>query len=143
MSSHVVNKKPLPSAFPNLLSPYQVFTRLVCCFTIKLYQPSFALVRLLPKITHFQSKKIFFFQLIVGRFWFCCFAYMCLLRCSFFFTVLLSWNYESTISRLHGFWFGLSSNHMTKQKKSWFENYKLLFFFLFPRKLNLRLILPP
>ena len=36
-----------------------------------------------------------------------------------FFTVLLLWNYESMISclhgfRLHGFWFGLSPNHVNK-----------------------------
>ena len=48
-----------------------------------LYQPSFALIRLLKKILPFQSKTIFFFQLIAGRFWFFCLMYMCFLGCIF------------------------------------------------------------
>ena len=55
-------------------SLYQVFTRFVCCFTRN--QLSSALIRLLQKIMHFQSKRSFFFQLIAGQFWFCCFVYV-------------------------------------------------------------------
>ena len=46
---------------------YQVFTRFVVLQEM-LYQPFFALIRLLQKIMHFQSKTNFFFQLIAGRF---------------------------------------------------------------------------
>ena len=49
-----------------------------------IYQPPFAL------IMYFQNKTNFFFYLIAGWFWFCCFVYMCFLGC--FFTFLLSWN---------------------------------------------------
>ena len=89
---------------------YQVCTRFVCCFII-LHHPSFVMIRLLRKITHFQSKTNFFCQLIAGWFWFCCFVYMCFLERSF--TLLSSRNYESIISRFHNFLFGLSSNHVT------------------------------
>ena len=44
-----------------------------------LYQPFFALIRLLQIIMHFKSKTIFFFQLIAGWSGFCCFVYMCFL----------------------------------------------------------------
>ena len=72
--SHDVNKKAssIVSPHPSL---YQVFTRLVVLQEI-LYQSSFALIRLLQKIMHFQSKTIFFYQLIAGWFWFCFFMYV-------------------------------------------------------------------
>ena len=56
------------------------------------YEPNLALLRLLQKIMHFQSKTNFLIQLIAGQFWFCCFVYMFFL--GRFFTALLSWNYE-------------------------------------------------
>ena len=42
-----------------------------------LFKPSFALIKLLSKIMHFQSKTNFFFQLIDSRFWLCCFVFTC------------------------------------------------------------------
>ena len=57
-----------------------------------LYQPFFALIRVLQKIMHFQSKTNFFFQLITVQLWFCCFVYMCFL--GQFFIFLPSWNYR-------------------------------------------------
>ena len=68
-----------------------------------LYQPFFLLwsTRLLQKTMSFQSKTYFFFQLIAGRFWFCCFVSMCF--SGRFFTVLVC-------IYIHSFLFGLSSN---------------------------------
>ena len=65
--SHVVNKKatPMVSSTP----PLVMFSPgLFAVLQEILYQPSFALIRLLQKIMHFQSKTDFFFQLIPGRF---------------------------------------------------------------------------
>ena len=58
---------------------YHVFTRFVCCFARNNINPFFAPIGLLETITHFQTKTVFFFQLIAVRFWFCCFVYMCFL----------------------------------------------------------------
>ena len=71
---------PPPKETMQLLPPhpptsYQVFTRFVVLQEI-LYQPFFALIRLLQKIMHFQSKTNFLILLIAGRFWFCCFVYV-------------------------------------------------------------------
>ena len=79
--SHGVSKKAPKFVSLPPLSPNQVFTRFVCCFTRNTLL-IFSLLwsnRLLQKIMHFQSKTIFFFQPISGRFWFCCFVYMCFL----------------------------------------------------------------
>ena len=46
---------------------YQVFTRFVV-LQEKLYQCFFAVIRLLQKIMHFQSKTKFLIQLIAGWF---------------------------------------------------------------------------
>ena len=80
-----------------------------------LYRPIFPLIRLLQKIMHFQSKTVFFFQLITGWFWLCYFVYTCFLgRFSHFFP------HETTNSFILCF----SSNHVAQQKNSWpwFEN---------------------
>ena len=49
---HSVNKNAPPVISPTPL-PYQVFTRLVCCFTRNIYHLFFALVRLFQKIIQF------------------------------------------------------------------------------------------
>ena len=51
--------------------------------------------RLFRKLMHFECKTNFFLQHIAGRFWSCCFMYMCLL--GRFFTVLPSWDYASCL----------------------------------------------
>ena len=58
---------------PPSSSPYQAFTRFVCCFTINISWNFFCSDQIIAKIKHFQSKTNFFFQLMAGRFWFCCF----------------------------------------------------------------------
>ena len=70
--------------------PYQVFTRFVRCFTRNTSSTFFCSDQNFAKKNTFSKKTDFFFQLIAGRFWFCCFVYMCFLEC--FFTVLPSWN---------------------------------------------------
>ena len=84
--SYGVNEKTLPIVS---LPPFDLSRFSPSLFVVLqgiLYQPFFVLIRLLPKIIHFQSKAISFFQLIAGRFWFCCFVYMRFL--GQFFTVL-------------------------------------------------------
>ena len=68
-----------------------------------LYQPFFCsdLPDYCKKQCLFKVKHIFFFQLIAGRFWFCCFVSMCF--SGRFFTVLVC-------IYIHSFLFGLSSN---------------------------------
>ena len=101
---------------PPSSSPYQVFTRFVCCFTINISWTFICSDQIIAKIKHFQSKTNFFFQLMAGRFWFCCFYGV-----FFFFLFMPSWNYESIISRLHGLRFDLSLHHVTLRdfKLSW------------------------
>ena len=53
---------------------YQVFTRFVC-FTGNTLSTFSCSDQIVAKINVF-SKTIFFFQLIAGQFWFCCFVYM-------------------------------------------------------------------
>ena len=93
--SHGINEKTPTIAFHQPPSPpfWPGFNR-VCSLFYKKYfiNPYFALLRLLQKITHFQSKTNFLFQLIAGQFWFCCFVYMFFL--GRFFTALPSWNNE-------------------------------------------------
>ena len=66
--SYGVNEKTLPivSLPPFVLSRFS--PSLFVVLQGILYQPFFVLIRLLPKIIHFQSKAISFFQLIAGRF---------------------------------------------------------------------------
>ena len=88
-----------------------------------LYQVFFALITLLQNIIHFQSKINFFFQLIAGRFWFCCFVYMYFFGFDSWGAFSQFFHHETTssciLSYLHSFLFGLSSNHVAKQKNSW------------------------
>ena len=66
--SHGVNKKTPPVISPHPF-PFSWFKpRLFVVLQEMLYQPVFALIRLLQKIMHFQSKTNVFFQLIGGRF---------------------------------------------------------------------------
>ena len=53
------------------------------------YQPSFSLIRLLQRITHFQSKNLFFSLLIAAWFCFCCCVYMCFFRVLFHFSAIM------------------------------------------------------
>ena len=97
---------------PLILSPLTRFSPgLFVVLQEKLYQSFFALIRLLQKILHFQSKTNFFFQLFAGRFWFYCFVYMCFL--GHFLTVCHHGTTNSFIFEyIHSFLFDLSLNHM-------------------------------
>ena len=53
---------------PHPLTSYQVFTRFAVLQEILYHQHFFALIRLLQKIMHFQSKANFLIQLIAGQF---------------------------------------------------------------------------
>ena len=70
---------------------YHVFTRFVCCFARNNINPFFAPIGLLETITHFQSKTVFFFQLIAVRFWLLFSVYVFLRA---LLTVLIAWNYK-------------------------------------------------
>ena len=106
-----------------------------CYFILKFYilwlWPMVSITRALqvppPLISlplpHFHQGCMLFYKPSFSSF----VIYMCFIRR--FFTVLPWWNYESIISRFHYFLFDLSSNHVTEQRNSWIENYKLLFFF--------------
>ena len=84
-----------------------------------LVNPFFALIRLFQKIIHFKSKAKFLkklnktnlIKLINGRFWICCFVYMCFLGC-----FSQSCHHETTNSflfaRIYSFLFGHSSSHV-------------------------------
>ena len=63
---------------------------------------------LLERIINFQSKSNIFSQLIAGRIWFYCFAYI-------FSTVLPSWNYGYMLPLLHSLRLCHSSNQVTKE----------------------------
>ena len=66
--THGVNKKAPQIASPQPL-PYTRFSPgLFVALQEILYQPSFALLKLLQKIMHFQNNTNFFFQLIAGLF---------------------------------------------------------------------------
>ena len=104
--SHGVNKKA-----PPIISSHPIWPRLFFCFKRHALWTFFALIRLLQKIMHFQSKTIFFFQLIAGWFWFYCFVYMCFLgRLSQF--CYQETTKSFTIAYIHSFLFGLSLNHV-------------------------------
>ena len=75
------------SHFP---SPGQVFARFVCSFTRNTLS-TFSCSDLTNycKNNAFQSKTNIFFQLFAGRFWDCCFMYMCFLGRFFKFFVCI------------------------------------------------------
>ena len=110
--SHGIKKKAPTVVSPPTTPPsYQIFIKFVCCFARITLSTLLLLwsIRLLQKIMIFQVKAIFFFQLIVGLFRFCCF--ICFLGC--FFTVLTSWSYGwLKIWMMHSFLFGVLSNHV-------------------------------
>ena len=75
--SHGVKKKTPPSA-----SPYQVFTRLVCCFTINNSSKFPCSDQIITKESPFLKCKKNYFQLMAGWFWFC-YLFMCTFYCIF------------------------------------------------------------
>ena len=92
-----------PNYFSAATALYQVFIRFACCLT---RNTSFNLVLLwsdyLRKILFSKVKQIFYLDsLVVG------FDFALLFTCVFY------GNYESIISFLHGFRFGIISNHVT------------------------------
>ena len=106
-----------------------------------LYQPFFCSNQIIAKNNAFSKKNKFFLSTL------CC-VVLILLFCFYvlhtvFFHHSAIKKLRSKISCFHGILFGLSSSHMTKQKNSCFESYKLLLFLRFLRKLSSRLILPP
>ena len=104
--SYGVNKKA-----PPIISSHPFWPGLFFCFTGHALWTVFALIRLLQKIMHFESKTNFFFQLIAGQFWFCCFVYMCFLgRLSQF--CYQETTKSFTFAHIHSFLFGFSSNHV-------------------------------
>ena len=76
-----------------------------------LYQLFFALIRLFQNIMYFQSETNFFYQLLAGRFPFCCFVYI-----SFLGHLSQFFYHETTNSFIfafrHSFLLALSSNHV-------------------------------
>ena len=133
--SHGVNKTP-PSASPYLISHYQVFTKFVCCCEKKTLSTSFCSDQVIAKNNAFSKhKKIYSFK-YWNTFKFCLILILILasvlLTCVFYgvflFTVLPPRNKESIISHLHGFRFGLSSNHVTWEKNYSFNITKCRFF---------------
>ena len=54
-----------------------------CCFTRNNLSTFLCSNQIIAKknTMHFQCKTIFSFQHIAGRFWFCCFLYICFLGC--------------------------------------------------------------
>ena len=107
--NHGVNKKVPPVVFPHS-SPYtKLLPGLFVVLQETLYQPLIALIRLMTKIMHFQSKTNFFFQRTAGRFGFCYVMRMCFLGRLLYFSF-----HKTTISfifpYMNSFLFGLSSN---------------------------------
>ena len=90
--SHGVNKKS-PTIASLHFPTNQVFTRFVCCFTRNTLWTFFysALTDYCKKECIFKVKQNFFFQLIAGQFWFCCFVHVFLRA---LFLVLPSWSYK-------------------------------------------------
>ena len=91
LMSHGMNKKTPPSASPYLYLPYQVCLLFYkkCLINLLLLWSGY-----LWKIMHFQRKWEFFFQLIAGQFWFCCFVYMFFMA-FFYSSAILKWPIKS------------------------------------------------
>ena len=112
--SHGINKKSLPSVSLTSLTPYHVVTRYVCCFRKNTLSTFFWSDQVIAKDNTFSKKKNFFLSTHYLFFNLVLILLFCLhvfLRHPF--RVLILWNYESIISRMQGFQFGLSQNHMT------------------------------
>ena len=78
--SHSIKRRLLQLS-PHPPPPYQIFTKFVSCFARNTLSTFFfAPIKLLKKIMHFQSKTVFFLQLIARWFWFCYFLYMSFLE---------------------------------------------------------------
>ena len=71
----------------------------------------FALIRLLQKIMHFNSKINFIIQLIPDQFWYCCLVYICFLGCFSHFC-LNETTKSFKFAYMHSVLFGFSSNHV-------------------------------
>ena len=115
--SHGFNKKILSIVYPPLPPdpsplPLRGFHQVLLVVLQEIiYQPSFALIRLLQKKTmHFQCKTIFSFQHIAGRF--CCFLYICFLGCFSQFCHHKTTNSFIFAKYMYSVLFCLSSNHV-------------------------------
>ena len=137
---------PHPSGLCSCPSPSHLLQSFhqVCCFTRNTLSTFFALIRLLQKIMHFQSKTNFLIQLTAGQFWFCCFVYMYFLGC--FSTVLPSWNYKQFYVCIQSWvpiWPLIKSCGIKKELMGMVWKLHAIVIFRLPRKLSLRLILHP
>ena len=95
----MVSIRRLLQLFPQPLSITRFSPGLLVVLQEIVYQPSFPFIRLLQEIMHFKSKTIFFFQLVAGWFWFCCFLCICFLVGAF----SQSGHHETTSSFIFAF----------------------------------------
>ena len=142
--SHGVIKKisPILSLIP---SPYQVFTRFICCFTKNTLSTIFCSDQIIAKIMHFQTKPIFFFQLIAGPVLILLFCVYVFFKGAFHSSAIMKLQIASYLIICIAFY--LASHQIVwpngRIHGHCLEITSCCYFFRFPSKLSSRLILPP